>query len=216
MRYRVYGSDEKGFTVADTPQPGIVGVTKDEMAAWNPMFPANFIAETTATEHTVLGPAVSSAAANKTYYRVVAVDDTGKRSGPSDYAATPRPVIYSAPIVTAQPGAEYRCPILVTRSLGDLSARMKDGRQVDGYFDIEKPRYTLDRAPSWLKIDERTGLLSGTPGAPGSSNILVTAHLEREVRKLDEPTLKWGNEKLLSAKQEEIGAATQSFVLEVK
>jgi hypothetical protein len=186
------------------------------MAAWNPAFPANFIAETTAPELPVLGPAVSSSAANKTYYRVVAVDEAGKRSGPSDYATTPRPVIYSTPIVTAKLGAEYRCPILVTRSLGDLSARMKDGRQVDGYFDVEKPRYTLDRAPSWLKIDEHTGLLSGTPNAAGSSNILVTAHLEREVRKLDEPTLKWGNEKVLSTKREETGAATHSFIVEVK
>jgi hypothetical protein len=216
VKYRVYGSDEKGFTVADAPQPSIVGVTKDEMAAWNPMFPANFIAETTATELPVLGPAVTSSTANKTYYRVVAVDDSGKRSGPSDYATAPKPVIYSAPVVTAKPGAEYRYPIFVTRSLGDLSARMKNGQQVNGYFDIEQPRYTLDKAPSWLKIDEHTGVLSGTPDGAGSSNVTVTAHLEREVRKLDEPTLKWGNEKLLSDAKQEVGSATQSFVVDVK
>ena len=56
-----------------------------------PWFPANFIAETTATELAVLGRDVDSPAANKTYYRVVAVDEEGKRSGPSDYAAAPRP-----------------------------------------------------------------------------------------------------------------------------
>ncbi len=216
VKYRIYGSDEKGFTVADTPQPGMVGVTKDEMAAWNPTFPANFIAETTAAEFTVLGTSVTLPSANKTYYRVVAIDDSGKRSGPSDYAAAPQPVIYSPPVLAAKTGAEYRYPVLATRSLGDLSARMKNGQQVNGYFDIEQPRYTLDRAPSWLKIDEQTGLLSGTPDAAGSSNITVTAHLEREVRKLDENTLKWGNEKLLSARKEQTGAATQSFVIEVK
>ena len=62
------------------------------MAAWNPRFPANFVAETTATELAVLGRGVDLPAANKTYYRVVAVDERGKRSGPSDYATAPRPV----------------------------------------------------------------------------------------------------------------------------
>ncbi len=80
-KYRVYGSDEKGFTVADQRFQSTVGVSKAEMAAWNPWFPANFIAETAATDVPVLGSGVESPAANKTYYRVVAVDETGKRSG---------------------------------------------------------------------------------------------------------------------------------------
>ncbi len=88
-KYRVYGSDEKGFTIADQKFQSTVGVSKEEMAAWNPWFPANFIAETTATELAVLGREVDLPAANKTYYRVVAVDEAGKRSGPSDYAAAP-------------------------------------------------------------------------------------------------------------------------------
>ena len=67
-----------------------MGVTKEEMADWNPWFPANFIAETTAAELAVLGADVDLSAANKTYYRVVAVDEQGKRSGPSDYAVAPR------------------------------------------------------------------------------------------------------------------------------
>ena len=54
------------------------------MAAWNPWFPANFIAETTAIELTVMGGDVDSPAANKTFYRVVAMGEQGKRSGPSD------------------------------------------------------------------------------------------------------------------------------------
>ena len=84
-----------------------VGITKEEMAAWNPWFPANFIAETTATELAVMGSEVDLAAANKTYYRVVAVDEQGKRSGPSDYATGPRPVIYSKPVMVAKVGTEY-------------------------------------------------------------------------------------------------------------
>ena len=141
-----------------------MGVTKAEMAAWNPWFPANFIAETTATELAVMGREVDLPAANKTYYRVVAVDEQGKRSGPSDYATAPRPVIYSKPVLAAKVGAEYRYQVCANRSLGDLSARMKGKEQVSGYFDIEKPRFALERGPAWLKIDEATGVLSGTPG----------------------------------------------------
>jgi hypothetical protein len=214
-KYRVYGSDEKGFTIADQRHQGVVGVTKEAMAGWNPWFPANFIAETTATDLAVLGPDVDLAAANKTYYRVVAVDEQGKRSGPSDYATALRPVIYSKPVVTAQVGAEYRYQVLANRSLGDLSARMVEGRQTSGYFDIEKPRFALTRGPVWLRIDEATGVLSGTPEVPGRADVAVTVTIDRQTRQLDEAVLRWGGEKVLSVDTERVGVATQEFVVDV-
>lgn len=215
-KYRVYGSDEKGFTIADKPFQGTVGVTKEEMAAWNPWFPANFIAETTAAELAVMGREVGLPAANKTYYRVVAVDDQGKRSGPSDYAAGPRPVIYSQPAVAARAGAGYRYQLRANRSLGDLTARLQGDAQVSGYFNIEQPVFTIEQGPGWLKIDETAGLLTGVPDATGRVEVAVTATLRREVRNLDEKTLAWGNEKVLSTASERVGAATQKFVIEVK
>jgi len=69
--------------------------------------------------------------------------DQAKRSGPSDYSVAPRPVIHSRPVVTARVGTEYRYQVLANRSLGDLSSRTADGQQTRGYFDIEKPRFTL-------------------------------------------------------------------------
>jgi len=215
VKYRVYGSDEKGFTIADQRHQSVVGVTKEEMADWNPWFPANFIAETKANELAVLGSEVDLDTANKTYYRVVAIDEQGKRSGPSDYAIAPRPVVYSKPIVTARLGTEYRYQIRANRSLGDLSSRMINGNQTSGYFDIEKPRFTLSQGPAWLKVDEVTGLLSGTPDVPGRADVAVTVSIDRQVRKLDEAILRWGNEKVLSTKTEPIGTATQKFVIDV-
>ncbi|OHB66280.1 MAG: hypothetical protein A2Y77_02095 [Planctomycetes bacterium RBG_13_62_9] len=216
VKYRVYGSNEKGFTIADQRHQGVVGVTKEQMAGWNPWFPANFIAETTATELAVLGGDVDLVAANKTYYRVVAVDEQGKRSGPSDYAVAPRPVIYSKPVLAAHVGVEYRYQVLASRSLGDLSARMADDRQTSGYFDIEKARFTLTQGPAWLRIDEATGMLSGTPDAPGTADVAVTVTIDRQVRKLDEGVLRWGGEKVLSVNTERVGAATQKFVIEYR
>jgi hypothetical protein len=224
VKYRIYGSDEKGFTIADERHQSVVGVTKEEMADWNPWFPANFIGETTATEMAVLGSDVDVPAANKTYYRVIAVDEQGNRSGPSDYAVAPRPIIYSKPVVTAKLGTEYRYQIRANWSLSDLSSRMVGGQQTSGYFDIEKPRFTLAlhqsgtglaQGPAWLRIDEATGMLSGVPDVLGKTDVAVNVTIDRQVRKLDEAVLRWGQEKVLSTEVKHVGTATQKFVIDV-
>ncbi|HEX7901483.1 MAG TPA: Ig domain-containing protein [Planctomycetota bacterium] len=200
--YRVYGSDEKGFSVSDKPYNVTVGICKELP---NP-FPANFIAETKSTELAVAG---------KTYYRVVAVDDAGKRSGPSDYVTGPRPAIYSAAVTTAKAGAPYSYAVLANRSIGDLKLRQVGGRDTANFWDIEKLQFALVKGPEWLKIDAATGVLSGTPPAAGAFEVEVTATLDREVRKLDGDVLAWGNEKVISTGVERVGVATQRFTLTV-
>ena len=59
-------------------------------------------------------------------------------------------------------------------------------------------------------------MLSGTPDAAGKVEVAVTATIDRQVRKLDEKVLAWGNEKVLSTNTERVGAATQKFVIEVR
>src|SRR6185436_18964952 len=108
-------------------------------------------------------------------------------------------------------GSEYRYQARANGSLGDLSARMKDNQQVSGYFDIEKPAFRLEQGPAWLKLDQDTGMLSGTPNATGAVEVVVAARIERNVRTLDEKTLSWGNEKVLSTSTERIGVASQHF-----
>ena len=100
VAYRVYASDEKGFSVSDRPYKVTVGVSGKMPSE----FPANFVVETAATELEVVGPGVKLPGANRAFYRVVAVDAAGNRSGPSDYAAAPRPVIVSAPVTAARKG----------------------------------------------------------------------------------------------------------------
>jgi hypothetical protein len=213
-KYRVYASEEKGFTVADEPFQSTIGISKKEMGAWEPRFPANFVAETDGTEMVVIGPDAPKAA-NKVYYRVVAVDAKGKRSGPSDYTTAPRPVIYSKPMTTAKVGEKYQYEVCASRSLGDLTARMISNNQQGGYFDIEKPQFALVKGPAWLKIDAATGVLSGSPDAAGKYEVEVTATIDRKVRKLDESKLIWGNEKVQSETTERMGQSTQKFVIEV-
>jgi hypothetical protein len=215
-KYRVYGSDEKGFTVMDKSRQLDLGISaKNEMAPWNPWAPPNFIAETADTQLAVMGPDATGAG-NKTYYRVVAVDEHDKRSGPSDYAVGPRPVIYTKPPVTAKVGQEYKYKVGANRSLGDLSARMQGDNQIGGYFDVEKPKFALAQGPAWLKINEATGVLAGTPDAAGRVEVAVTATIDRQVRLLDEKALAWGREKVLSITTTRIGTATQKFVMDVQ
>jgi hypothetical protein len=209
--YRVYASDEKGFSVSDRPYAVTVGVS-DKVA---PEFPANFLVETSATELEVVGPSVALPGANKAFYRVVAVDAAGIRSGPSDYAASPRPVVFSKPVTRATKGVEYRAPVAAIRSLGDLRTRVVDGKETMSFWDVERPRFEIRQGPSWLAIDGTSGLLSGTPDREGTAEVVVAVALEREVRRLDEAALKWGIEKVVATGTETVGNATQRFVIAV-
>ena len=201
--YRVYGSDEKGFSVNDQPYSVSIG-TNTELK--NP-FPANFVAETKTTELAVSG---------RTYYRVVAVDEAGKRSGPSDYVVAPRPTITSTPVATAKAGAPYSYQLQANRSLGHLTMHQVGGHEVAGFWDVEKLQFAVVKGPDWLKIDGATGLLIGTPPAAGAAEVEVSATLDREVRRLDPDILSWGNEKVLSTAREVVGTASQRFTITVE
>ncbi|HTK74384.1 MAG TPA: Ig domain-containing protein [Gemmataceae bacterium] len=211
VKYRVYGSNEKGFSVSDVPYKVAVGTSQE----LQPEFPANFIAETTATELVVMGDGVESPNANQTYYRVVAVDAEGKRSGPSDYAEAPRPTIYGKPASAANVGSEYRSQLQANRSLGDLRLRIVDRKETANFWDVEKPMFAIAEGPAWLKIDPTTGLLSGTPDAAGKVDVAVTVTIDQEVRKLDDGPLGWGIEKVLSTSTERVGSATRRYSIEV-
>jgi hypothetical protein len=202
--YRIYGSDEKGFSVSDAPYPVSVGNCKE---LTNP-FPANFLAETKSPEFQILSQPA------RAYYRVVAVDDKGKRSGPSDFVVAPRPVIYSKPVATAKVGAPYTYAVQASRSLGDLRCRQVNGRDSANFWDIEKLRVALEKGPEWLKADG--AILGGTPTSAGSFEVELTLTLERDVRKLDGGVLSWGNEKVVSQGVEKVGAAAQKFTIVVE
>ena len=216
--YRIYASDEKGFSVSDTPQKVAAGVYdfRQQAATKAPTkLPANFLAETQSMEFAVVGPSVESPAANKAFYRVVAVDEQGNRSGPSDYAAAPRPVVFNRPVARATAGQEFRGDIRVIRSLGDVRTRVVDGRETMNYWDVEQPRFKIEHGPAWLSIDEFTGRLSGKPEQAGTAEVVVAVALERAVRQLDPAQLQWGNEKALDQRIERVGATKQKLTIEI-
>jgi hypothetical protein len=210
-KYRVYGSDEKGFSISDEPFKAVVGTSKEIAAARAP----NFLLEVPSTEIAVIGSHIKIPHANRAFYRVVAVDEKGSRSGPSDFAEAPRPFLYSRAVTDARVGLEYRYPLATIRSLGDVRTRVVNGKETMNYWDVEAPRFALEQGPSWLKIDPATGVLSGVPDRPGNAAVVVTATIDRQVRSLDTRALSWGQEKVVSTRTEKAGVATQKFTIEV-
>ncbi len=173
VRYDVYGSDERGFSVNREPhEVPVLG-----------RVPGNFVASTTRTEFVVVSSDADLAGMNKSYYRVVAVDNAGIESCPSDYAEMPRPHVYTRPVVQATAGQPYAYQLDTIRTIGDLQHRYVEPTK--GYWEKEAYRFSLKNGPAWVALDEATGLLTGAPSATDAGEttveILVTATYPDEV-----------------------------------
>ncbi|MBM3881551.1 MAG: hypothetical protein FJ387_17810 [Verrucomicrobia bacterium] len=210
-KYRVYGSDEKGFTVHDTPYEVKLGDTRE---LTNP-FPANFVAEVAGPSLEVIGVGNALPNANRAYYRVVAVDARDRRSGDSDYVEAPRPFIYSTPVTRAPAGQGYRYQVLAIRSLGDLTRRdAAKPRPGTRFWKIEPLAFSLTERPAWMSIDADTGLIAGTSDGTGGP-VTVSVTLTKEHRLVhDQDNIVWGNEHEQSRTYESVGPVTQHFIVQ--
>ncbi|MCF6284426.1 MAG: Ig domain-containing protein [Candidatus Hydrogenedentes bacterium] len=173
VRYRVYASNERGFSVGNDI---IRAMAKG---------PAPLSVETTDTAMLVGGRTATGPLANLAYYRVVAIDADGVESCPSDYVELPRPFVYTAPVTTAKAGAAYQYQLKTVSSLGDWQHRYDSPG--DAFWEKEGYRFDLVDGPAWLTLDSDTGLLQGTPpaGSAGAAtvNIQVTTTFPNEVKK---------------------------------
>ncbi len=192
--YKVYGSNERGFTASDTEYlvnrgKGFVRNMDEYKAkpvkaldAGTVKTPANLIGRVTGTALPVVGPEVALPNANVAYYRVVAVDAAGNESGPSDYAEVPRPLLSNRPVATAQVGKPYRCQLRVIGSDGDLRCRATPQSSYNAAFwDREEYRFTAVGLPSGLVLNTKTGLIAGVPVKAG--RFPVTVKIEDQFKK---------------------------------
>lgn len=181
--YKVYASDEKGFSASDTPYRAGTGNQKSRglfPGEKSRIFPANLLGETGETSLTV--------EPRHAFYRVVSIDAKGNRSGSSAYAAATRPFIYSKPPLEARTGAPFRYEAKTIASNGDLTFRdFGPGQSYQSaYWDADQPRYSLEPElprcgnfdPKWLRIDPLTGVLSGTPGAEEAGEYQVNIRVD--------------------------------------
>ena len=181
--FRIYAADEKGFTASDEPHAVATGNQKIRglfPGEKSKIFPANRLATTTAIRFE-LHP-------RQAFYRVVAVDAKGNRSGASDYATGPRPFIYSDPPTEAKVGAAYRYEVKTIASIGDLTYRdFGPGESYQAAFwDADQPKFSLEVEmprcgnvdPKWLHIDPVTGVISGKPAKPDAGEYIINVKVE--------------------------------------
>ena len=181
-QFKIYASDEKGFTVSDQAHPVVTGDPKNKglFSGESRVFPPNLLAGTSGTEFKLLP--------RHAFYRVVAIDAKGNRSGPSDYMAAPRPFIYTEPATEVRIGAPYRYEVKTVASIGDLTERDPGGGQPlqAAFWDADQPKYSLDVEmprcgnfdPKWLHIDPRSGVVSGTPGPGDAGEYMINVKVE--------------------------------------
>jgi hypothetical protein len=171
--YRVFGSDEKGFTASRTPFRKLQGrgfCRKQEEYAAKKDYPThteeppNLLAETAECSLQIVGSALKHACANRAFYRVVAVDAQGRESGASDHGEVRRPFVWSQPDGRAQAGQTWSYQPGVIRSIGDVQCR---GGYNPAYWSADVLEFAVLEAPAWLAIDATTGALAGTPPAAG-------------------------------------------------
>jgi hypothetical protein len=165
VRYKVYGSNEKGFSVSDEPYE-VVDLGKR---------PPNLVGITANTSMKVVGPGLHGQGYNKSFYRVVAVDGHGTESGCSNYVEMPRPFFYSQPVAEARIGEKYTYMPSVLASLGDLQHHYEEPKYK--YWDVENYTFSLLSGPPWLSIERDTGRLTGVPSEDdvGAWKVVVSA-----------------------------------------
>ena len=180
VRYEVHGSDERGFTASADSYAVYDG-------AGSRATPGNRLAATGDTSIVVAGAGIPPEAGNRGFYRVVAVDAGGVRSGPSDYVEAPRPFIYSTPPTAIAAGERLQYQVGVIRSIGDLRAitdpeKQEDpgagGRYQAAFRDGDELRFVLDEAPPFIALDRETGVMTLAPGPADVSTHTVTIRVQ--------------------------------------
>jgi hypothetical protein len=168
VRYKIYGSSERGFTASDTAyvyHGGLDGILHA---------PSNLL-------HITDGPQTTCDTWNilRPYYRVVAVDAEGRESGPSDVAEMQHPLIAPQQLPAGYVSTWYKAQVEVCSSIGHLVSQDEDGKAYQlRYRTGDDLLFEMSGAPENLTIEPESGLISGflAPESTGRYllNIVIT------------------------------------------
>ena len=152
VRYRIYGSSERGFTASDTAYSFDAGLEGKLDCPPNLFYET----KTPVTSWSVL------AILWRPYYRVAAVDEKDRESGPSAQAELTHPLIASTDLPEARAGSYYEANISANASIGHLVSANENGKPYQmSLRSADKPRFEMTGAPPGLAIDMEKGLIAG-------------------------------------------------------
>jgi hypothetical protein len=172
--YEIFGSNERAFTASAEPYEVVTGKGKEPE-----IFPSNLIGKTSKVSAFVAGSGHEFDQGNKAFYRVIAVDKNGVRSGPSDFAETPRPFITTRPVESTSAGKEYRYVVESIRSIGELQCEsLESKRYVSAFRGADELRFLLDEGPGWITLEEETGLLTASPQTKDIGTHTITLRVQ--------------------------------------
>lgn len=170
LRYRIYGSEERGFTAHDSPykyDDGLNGIQEAE---------ANLLLET-------IGPIESiNLPSNlwRPFYRVVAVDREGRNSGPSAQGRLTDPLIATTELPAAVRSHFYRFTIATSASIGHLVSADENGLPYQMKFRYgDDLVFHMTGAPAGLSID-KSGVISGFVGDAKQNAYSVKIEVENK------------------------------------
>ena len=172
MRYRVYGSAERGFTASDTAyvyHAGLDGIKQS---------PPNLLFETDGSQ-TGCELAIEFW---RPFYRIAAVDSKGCESGPSAMAELAHPLILTGELPEGGTSSYYQAQIKVSASMGHLVSADENGKPYQMRFrNGDDLVFELTGAPDALSIHRESGLIAGYLPADyaGEYEILVAVTDER-------------------------------------
>ena len=172
--FEIYGSDERGFSISREPYVIVAGHSEPD--GKRSMAP-NLLSQTQETTAVVVGSHVTGG--NRAFFRVVAVDADGIRSGPSDYAEAPRPFVIT-PMPTQIPaGATTTLRLETIRSIGDLRAESNGPRRYHlAIRDGDSVSFVLDEGPEFTELDTACGTLTFRPERRHASTHTVTIRVK--------------------------------------
>ncbi len=186
VSYEIYGSDERGFSARRQPYEIYLGNQSEPRSE---EIPGNLVAvvdaedslvETNARDSQrfpVLGSHVEESF-QRAFYRIVAVDAEGVRSGPSGLITAPRPFVTTTLPRQIHANRVTTMQIHCLRSRGDLRSESIGPRRYHSAFrDGDELEFLLDEGPDWISLTT-TGLLTMTPPAVGAlGNHTVTLRI---------------------------------------
>ncbi len=180
-RWRIYGSQERGFTASDTAyaiQAGLEGTRNS---------PLNLLVELAGNQHCwEIPPALW-----RPWYRVAAVDEQGRVSGPSAQAELAHPLIVTGDLPEGTAGSYYQARPELCRSIGHLVSADENGLHYQMCFRAgDEPQFELSGAPSGVTVDPQSGMIAGfLPAGSAGEYRLTLAVTDRRSGRQDRRAL---------------------------